>query len=115
MNKILFYKEENGKSPIIDFLDNLNSKHALKVTWVLNLIEEHDQIPKTYFKKLVNTDDIWEVRVQSGNDIYRLLCFKSNNRIIVLTNGFQKKTQKTPKNEIVLSEKRKKDWLRRNR
>jgi len=115
VNTILFYKDENGKSPINAFLDTLNSKHALKVTWVLNLIEEHDQIPKTYFKKMVNTDDIWEVRAQSGNDIYRLLCFKSNNRIIVLTNGFQKKTQKTPRNEITLAEKRKKDWLRRNR
>ncbi len=97
MNTILFYKEENGKSPINDFLDNLRSKHALKVSWVLNLIEEHDQIPKTYFKKLVNTDDIWEVRAQSGNDIYRLLCFKSNNRIIVLTNGFQKKNKRRQK------------------
>jgi len=114
VNKILFYKDENEKSPINEFLDALSSKHAQKVAWVLNLIEEHNQVPKTYFKKLVNTDDIWEVRAQSGNDTYRLLCFKSNNRIIVLTNGFQKKTQKTPRKEILLAEKRKKDWLRRN-
>lgn len=70
-----FYRDENGISPIKEFLDNLSTKHALKITWVLNLIEEHDIVPKTYFKKLINTDNIWEVQVQSGNHIYRLLCF----------------------------------------
>jgi len=111
--EILFYKKENGFSPIDDFLDSLNSKQVLKVTWVLNLIEEHNNVPKTYFKKMVNTDGIWEVRIQSGNNAYRLLCFKFKNRIIVLTNGFHKKTQKTHKNEILSAEKRKSDWIRR--
>jgi len=108
--EIQFYKDENEKSPIEDFLDNLSSKQALKVTWVLNLIEEHENIPKTYFKKMINMDDIWEVRIQSGNNAYRLMCFIFKQNIIVLTNGFHKKT---PKNEILLAERRKADWLRR--
>ncbi len=70
-------------------------------------------IPKEYLKKLVNTDDIWEVRVQSGNNIFRILCFFDKGNIIVLTNGFTKKTQKTPKNEIKLAEKRKQEYLTR--
>lgn len=115
MREIKFYKDENNKSPIIEFLDNLKSKEAQKVTWVLSLIEDHDIVPKTYYKKLVNTDDIWEVRAQSGGNIFRLLCFQHEGKVIVLTNGFQKKTQKTPKNEIRLAEKRKNDWLRRNK
>ena len=114
MFEIKFYKDENGRSPIEDFLDKLNSKQTLKITWVLNLIEDHENIPKTYLKKLTNTDDIWEIRIQSGNNAYRLMCFKFRRKIIVLTNGFHKKTQKTPKNEILLAEKRKADWLRRN-
>ncbi len=93
----------------------MNTKQALKVAWVLNLIEEHDIVPITYLKKLVNTDDIWEVRVQCGNDKFHFLSFKSENRIIILTNGFQKKTQKTPKNEIIFAEKRKNEWLRRTK
>ncbi len=113
MHKIKFYKDEQGKSPIEEFLDDLKAKEAQKVVWVLQLIEQHDIIPKTYFKKLVNTDDIWEVRAQSGNNIFRLLCFIDGKKVIVLTNGFQKKTQKTPKSEIQLAEKRKLDWLRR--
>ena len=115
MHEIRFYKDEKGNSPIKDFLEKLDSKQAQKVTWVLNLIEEHENIPKIYFKKMVNTDDIWEVRIQSGNNAYRLMCFRYKNKIIVLTNGFQKKSQKTPQNEILLAEKRKADWLRRFR
>ena len=91
------------------------TKDAQKVTWVLTLVEEQNIVPKTYYKKLVNTNDIWEVRAQSANNAYRLLCFQYKNKIIVLTNGFQKKTQKTPKSEIQLAEKRKEDWLRRNK
>ena len=113
MNDILFYKDKKGKSRIDDFLNGLKSKQAQKVTWVLNLIEEHDIVPKIYFKKIINSEDIWEVRVQSGNNAYRLMCFRHKNRIIVLTNAFQKKTQKTPKNKIFLAETRKADWLRR--
>ena len=115
MHEIQFYKDEKGNSPIKDFLEKLDSKQARKITWVLNLIEEHENIPKIYLKKMVNTNDIWEVRIQSGNNAYRLMCFRFKDKIIVLTNGFQKKSQKTPQNEILLAEKRKADWLRRFR
>jgi len=113
VNEIQFYTDDKGNSPIKDFLEKLNSKQAQKVTWVLNLIEEHEIIPNTYLKKMVNTNGIWEVRIQSSNNAYRLMCFRFKNKFIVLTNGFQKKSQKTPQNEILLAEKRKADWLRR--
>jgi len=58
VNEILFYTDDKGNSPIKDFLEKLNSKQAQKVTWVLNLIEEHEIIPNTYLKKMVNTNDI---------------------------------------------------------
>ncbi|MEZ5537377.1 MAG: type II toxin-antitoxin system RelE/ParE family toxin [Thiolinea sp.] len=72
-----------------------------------------EQVPVTYLKKLVNTDDIWEIRAQHSNNIFRLLGFFDEGNFIVLTNGFQKKTQKTPKSEIELSEQRKQDYLER--
>jgi phage-related protein len=111
MREIHFYKTPSGESPIEEFLDSLTSKQAQKVTWVMQLIEEIEQVPTTYLKKLVNTDDIWEIRAQQGNNIFRLLGFFDGGKLIVLTNGFQKKTQKTPKAEIVLAEERKKDYL----
>jgi|LWDU01.1.fsa_nt_gi phage-related protein len=112
---IKFYKKQNKRSPVEEFLDSLNAKQAKKVTWVLQLIEELDKIHRQYFKKLVNTDDIWEVRVRIGNDAIRLLGFIEKGTFIILTNGFMKKSQKTPKVEIQLAEKRKKDFIKRKR
>jgi len=115
MRKVDFYKTISGKSPISDFLDSLSGKQVQKITWVLEVIEELRIIPKQYFKKLVNTNDIWEVRVISGSNIFRLLGFFDGNNLVILTNGFVKKTQKTPKQEIKLAEKRKKDYLERKK
>ena len=57
-------------------------------------------MPANYLKKLVNTDDIWEVRVDVGHDAFRLLGFFDGRELVVLTNSFQKKTQQTPLAEI---------------
>ena len=115
MRGIIFYKTTGGKSPIDDFLDTLSAKQAQKVTWVLNIIEELEIIPGQYFKKLVNTDDIWEVRVKIGSNIFRLLGFFDGSKVVVLSHAFQKKTQKTPRQAIQLAEKRKDDYFRRKK
>jgi len=70
-------------------------------------------MPDRRAPKLVNTDDIWEVRVNVGKNIFRLLGFMHDKELIILTNAFQKKTQETPRKEIKLEEKRKKDYLSR--
>jgi phage-related protein len=114
MKEIFFYKTESGKCPVEDFLNSLTSKQAQKVAWVLNLIEEQENVPSKFFKKMVGTNDLWEVRVNFKSDIFRILCFCDGFKIIVLTHGFVKKTQKTPKQAIKTAEKRMKDYLRRN-
>ena len=111
MKTVNFYTAENGKSPVADFLDTLSGKQLQKVAWVLQLIEELDVIPSTYLKKLVNTDGIWEVRVQVSGNIFRLLGFFDGDNLVVLNHAFQKKTQKTPAKEIRIAEKRRKDYL----
>ena len=111
--EIIFYETASEKCPVEDFLDSLTSQQARKVAWVLELVEEQPSIPSTYFKKLVNTDDIWEVRVSAGNNIFRLLGFFDGQKLIVLDHAFQKKTQKTPKRDIKTAEARKKDYFRR--
>ena len=75
MKRIYFYKTETGVSPVEEFLDALAEKQIQKVLWVLKLIQEVDRIPIQYFKKLVNTDDIWEVRVTIAGNIFRILSF----------------------------------------
>jgi len=113
MREVRFYRSESGDCPVEGFLDSLSGKQAQKVTWVLRLIEELDVIPAQYFKKLVGSDGLWEVRVRVGKDIFRLLGFIDEGKLIILNHGFQKKTQKIPKKEIRVAEARKKDYLRR--
>jgi phage-related protein len=112
---INFYRTETGNCPIEEFLDSLSSKQAQKVAWVLRLIEELELVPGQYFEKLVNTEDIWEVRVQFGGDIFRLLGFFAGSSVLILTNGFAKKSQKTPRQEIELATRRKNEYLSRQR
>jgi len=80
----------------------------------LKLIRELDQIPSKYFKKLVKTDDIWEARVDVGRNTFRFLGFFHGRELIILTNFFQKKGQKTTLKEIRLAEQRKREYLSRS-
>jgi len=115
MREIIFYRTENDRCPVEEFLDTLWDKQVEKLLWVLRIIRELETVPKQYFKKLTNTDDIWEVRVQTGNNIFRILGFIDQSKVVVLTNGFAKKTQKVPKQEIEIAERRKKDYLKRKK
>ena len=110
MRRIDFYKTVTGVSPVEDFLDTLSDPQINKILCVMKLIRELNPVPSQYFTKLVNTDDIWEVRVQVGGNIFRLLGFIEVDRLIILTNGFQKKTQKTPRSEIEQAETRKREY-----
>jgi len=71
-----------------------------KIEWTLNLIRVTKQIPDKYFKHLQGNKGLYEIRVEFSNNIYRIFSFFEKGNIVVLGNAFQKKTQKTPKNEI---------------
>ena len=79
----------------------------------MQLVEELEIIPVKFFKKMTGTNDLWEIRVQSGNNIFLILGFLEEEHLVVLNHAFQKKTQKTPKKEIAVAEARKKDHLLR--
>ena len=66
----------------------------------IELIEEIDRVPETYLKHIESTSGLYEIRVKFGRDIFRIFCFFDKGKLIVLANGFQKKTKKTPKQEI---------------
>jgi len=72
-------------------------------------------VPKQYLKKLEGTEDIWEVRADLANDAFRLLGFWDHGNLIILTNVFAKKSQKTPEREISLAEQRRADYLSRKK
>ena len=112
---LVFYRTEKGQCPVDDFLDALPSRVAQKVTWVLKLVQELDIVPTQYFKKLTDTDEIWECRMVFGGNTYRILGFFHGSNSVVLTHGFMKKTPKTPAAEIRKAEELKADYIRRHR
>ena len=83
--------------------------------WTLDLIEDHQRVPEVYLKHIESTDGLFEIRVQYGNDIFRIFCFFSHGQLVVLANGFQKKSQKTPKQEIERALKIKKEYESENK
>lgn len=92
---ILFYKNY-----FEEFFIKLRQKAKDKIIWTFNLIEDLSQVPETYLKHIETTDGLYEIRVQQGTDIFRIFCFFDKGKLIVVTSGFQKKTQKTPRQEI---------------
>lgn len=99
------------KSYYLDFFNTLKHEVRQKFNWTLKLIATIDRIPIKFFKHLEGTSGLYEIRVEVGTDIYRVFSFFDKGKLIVLVNGFQKKTQKTPKSEIELAEKLKKQYF----
>jgi len=109
VREVSFYRTKGGHCPVEEFLNALEGKQAQKVVWVLRLIEELETVPSQYLKKLVDTEDLWEVRAQFGGDTFRLLGFFDGRQLLVLTSGFAKKTEKIPRQELALAAKRQQD------
>lgn len=112
MFEVQFYERENGDSPVEDFLNGLDIKMRNKILMILNVLQEKgNQLREPYSKHV--EDGIFEVRGKVGTDISRVLYFFYHDGKIIMTNGFVKKTQKTPKNEIVLAKKYRQEYMER--
>jgi phage-related protein len=88
------------KNYFTDFYDKQKQKVKEKIIWTIKLVETMQIVPKEYFKHIETTEGIYEIRIKIGSDIFRIFSFFDEEKLIVLANGFQKKTQKTPKQEI---------------
>lgn len=109
---IVIYTKENGESPIKSFIEALETKMKAKVLRFIALLKQNGmELREPYTKSL--SDGILELRIIQGNNIVRILYFFMQGNIIVLTNGFVKKSNKTPKKEIELALKYRKDYLER--
>lgn len=105
LRNIYYYKDY-----YLDFFNSLNSDVQKKFNWTLQLIATIDKVPKKYFDHITNSTGIFEIRVEVGSDIFRVFSFFDKGNVVILINGFQKKSQKTSKNEIELAEKLKKQY-----
>lgn len=92
---ILFYENH-----FIEFYQNLDQKVQGKIQYVFELIKQVDHVPEIFLKHLSGTNGLYEIRIEYQSNIYRIFCCFDEGRLVVLFNGFQKKTQKTPKSEL---------------
>ena len=88
------------KRYFLDFYEDQADDVQKKIEWTLNLLRTIERVPKKYFDHMTGTDGLFEVQVELGSNIFRIFAFFDKGNLIVLGNGFQKKTQKTPKTEI---------------
>ena len=95
----------------LEFFEKLKPDIKRKFNWTLQLIGTIDKVPMKYFKHMTGSTGIFEIRVEVGSDIYRVFSFFDKGKLIILLNDFQKKSQKTPKNELELAEKLKKQYF----
>lgn len=103
--KITFYKNY-----FQDFFEKQTAKVRAKIIWTFELVEDLNRVPENYLKHIENTEGLYKIRVQVASDIFRIFCFFDQGQLIVLAQGFQKKTQKTPKKEIAMALKIKKEY-----
>ena len=94
-----------------DFYNSLSEGAQEKIDYVLELVKAVDIIPHKFFQHLDGTDGLFEIRIEFESNIYRILCFFDKGNIVVLINSFQKKSQKTPKQELDLAHRLKKQYL----
>lgn len=88
------------KRYFLDFYEAQSENVQSKIEWTLNLIRVTRQVPEKYFKHIEGAKGLYEVRVEVGSNIYRVFSFFDKGNLVVLGNAFQKKTQKTPKQEL---------------
>ena len=110
--QVLFYEKENGVAPAEEYINSLDDKMSAKVYRLLIMISKNGPDLREPYSKLLE-DGIFELRAQIGSDLSRVLYFFMTGRRVVITHGFTKKTQKTPRSEINKAKTYRKEYLER--
>ena len=104
--KVIFYK-----SYFQDFYNDLDFNTRKKILQVLSWIQSLDIIPVSMMKSITGIKGLFEIRIEYSSNIYRIFCCFDNGELVILLNGFQKKTKKTPKEEIERAKKLMKEYF----
>lgn len=102
---VVFYKDY-----FLDFYEEQSKSVREKIDYVLKLVSILDRVPEKFLKHIEGSDGLYEIRIEAGSNIFRVFCFFDEGRLVVLANGFQKKSQKTPKAELERATKIKKEY-----
>ena len=104
--EIIFYENH-----FIAFYQRQDEKVKDKIKYVLELIKQVEKVPEKFLKHLTGTEGLYEIRIEYQSNIYRILCYFNKGNWVVLFNGFQKKTQKIPNNELEKAMKLKHEYF----
>ena len=108
--EVNYYKQENGIQPVKEWIDSLDLKLQSKIFRAFELLEQFNiNLKAPYVKPL--GDKLYELRIKDSKGAYRIIYFSYTNKQFIMLNGFVKKTQKTPSNEIELAKIRMKEVL----
>lgn len=110
--EIEFYEKDTGECPVEDFLLHLDKKMRAKLLGIMGVLQEKGNLLREPHSKHLE-DGIFEIRGKVGSNISRVLFFFYHGGKIIVTNGFVKKTQKTPKTEIEKAKMYRKDFIER--
>ena len=92
---IVFYK-----GYFLAFYNTQKPAVQLKINWTIGILRDLAIVPEKYFKHMEGSEGLFELRVKVGSDIFRIFCFFDEGNLVILANGFQKKTGKTPRQEV---------------
>jgi phage-related protein len=98
-----------------EFLKGLPEKAQNKIFKIIEAIETFERVPTNYLKYIKGTEGLFEARVKLGSDTWRVFCFFDDGKLVILLNGFAKKSQKTPKKEIAKAERLMKEYYKEKR
>ena len=104
--EIIFYEHY-----FIDFYLEQNEKVQEKIEYVFKIIRTVQNVPNKFINHITGTDGLYEIRIEFESNIYRIFCCFDKGNLVILFNGFHKKTQKTPKSEIDLAMKLKNKYF----
>ena len=112
MFTVEYYEKDDGSRPVEEFILGLDNKMKAKTMWIIDLLEEYGPYLRWPYAEYLE-DEVYELRIRQSTDITRVFYFFYNGRRIILTNGFVKKTQKTPASELKLAKDRRSRFMER--
>ena len=113
MREIIFYESDFGDKPVEEFIASLESSARAKVVRSLEMLRTLPVIPAKFWSKL-SDQKLWEVRAEYAGNIYRVLATTAKGNRVILLHGFQKKSQKTPRQDMEIAQQRQKRYFQRH-
>jgi phage-related protein len=113
MRDISFYETDFGEKPVEQFLAGLEAAARAKVVRNLEMLRTLPVVPAKFWRKL-SDQKLWEVRAEYAGNIYRILATTTKGNRVILLHGFQKKSQKTPRQDMEIAQQRQKRYFQRH-